>query len=324
MNQIGYFLFSLDTELATGHFDKDVKRHRVFSQDGIRERERVEKVLRLCEKFDIHATWAVVGHLFFSGCEYCENCPLALWKGKYASYDEVYGTENPLWYGHDVIQTIQNCKVKQEIGFHGHSHMVFSEDKMKVDQAELEIAEWKRLATRYGIVGKSVVFPRDKIGHLTQLSAAGFENFREDIKLPLLIRNKYFGRYLKTIDHILGITTAPSYPVRCDIEEGMVRFTTSQELFAFNRSVDRVLDKFGLPLLRIHRTLRGVRQAAKKGEVFHVWAHPWEFETDGDIIKLEAIFSEVSRAREQGLMQSLTLDNMAKLLRSVKQEGIDD
>ena len=324
MNQTGYFLFSLDTELATGYFNKDMERLRIFSQDGIRERVRIEKILRLCEKYDIHATWAVVGHLFFSSCEFCINCPLASWKGKYNSYDEVYGTENPLWYGLDIIRKIQHCEVKQEIGFHGHTHMVFTEDSMTVDQAKLEISEWKRLAARYDVMGKSVIFPRDKIGHLAQLSAAGFESFREDIKLPLLIRNKYFGRYLKTIDHILGITIAPSYPVQCDLEAGMVRFTTSQELFAFNRSVDRVFDKIGLPVLRIQRTLRGVRQAAKKRKIFHLWAHPWEFETDGDIVKLEAIFSEVAQAREKGLMQSLTLNNMATTIRSITNGGTHD
>ncbi|NSW52437.1 MAG: polysaccharide deacetylase family protein [Anaerolineae bacterium] len=316
MNSTGYFVFSLDTELATGYFDHDPERRRLFSQDGIRERERIDRILSLCSQYQIHGTWAVVGHLFFERCEFCEICPVRAWKGMYASYQEAYGTAHPLWYGADVIRKIQACPVDQEIGFHGYTHSVFSQVAMTDEQAAVEIQEWKRLALRYGIDGKSIVFPRDQIGHLRQLREAGFDNFREDIHLPLLIRNRYFGRYVKTIDHILGITTAPSYPLDLNEEEGLVRFTTSQELFAFNRAVDRVLDKMGLPLLRIQRAIRGVHRAAKRGKIFHLWAHPWEFETTEDLAKLEAIFQAVAEEREHGRMASKTMLQLSQILRN--------
>ena len=82
MNNTGYFLFSLDTELGTGYFDEDAARHRLFSKDGIEERKRIARVLTLCEQYGIHATWAVVGHLFFNRCEYCPDCPISHWQGR--------------------------------------------------------------------------------------------------------------------------------------------------------------------------------------------------------------------------------------------------
>ena len=58
----GVFLFSLDTELALGHFRRFDQRR--FSPDGSRERMAVSRLIKLFEKYQISATWAVVGHMF--------------------------------------------------------------------------------------------------------------------------------------------------------------------------------------------------------------------------------------------------------------------
>lgn len=313
MPEKGYFIFSLDTELGVGYFDHDLERYRLFSTDGIVERQRIQSILDLCEQYHIHGTWAIVGHLFFAKCEYCEQCLVKKWKGKFSSYDEAYGTAHPLWYGPDVVEKIQKTSVAQEIGFHGHTHETF--DTMSDEQAQLEIEEWKRVAQRFGIQGVSVVFPRDRVGKLALFKKNGFENYREDVHLSLLFRNRYFGRYVKTLDHILGITTAPSYPLTPIYDEGMLRLTASQHLFAFNRGVDRLLDMLGLTTLRIRRTIRGIKRAAQRGEMFHFWAHPWEFETAGDLAKLEAVLTTVAELVAAGKMESVTMSQMAAIIR---------
>jgi hypothetical protein len=55
---------------------------------------------------------------------------------------------------------------------------------------------------------------------------------------PLLIRNRYFGRYVKTLDHIIGFSTAPTYPLEKIEDGGLLRLSASQHLFGFNRGVD--------------------------------------------------------------------------------------
>lgn len=317
----GYFIFSLDTELATGYFDMDEDRHRLFSVDGKPERSRITKILQLCEQYQIHATWALVGHLFFSRCECCEPCPLASWRGKYQSFNEAYGTENPLWYGADVVKQIHQCSVPQEIGFHGFSHRVFTEEGISEEDAAVEISEWKRLAARYGIDGRSVVFPRDKIGHLAQLHKAGFDNYRFETPLPLWQRNRIVGRYLKTVDHILGISRPPIHHAVDMVDDGLLRMPDSQHLFAFNLKVDAILDRIGLPTLRIQRILRGIRRAAKEGKIFHLWAHPWEFRSSGDWIKLEAIFETVRMMELSYGLQSITMGAMADVIKGNSREN---
>ncbi len=314
MGNKGYFIFSLDTELGTGYFDQDEDRHRLFSADGTQERQRIQTVLNLCNTYHIHATWAVVGHLFFQQCEFCPGCLVKKWAGKYASYEEAYGTAHPLWYGLDVVKMIQNTPTYQEIGFHGHTHETF--DAMSHEQAQFEIDEWKRLAERFGILATAVIFPRDRVGKLDLLHKNGFESYRQDVHLPLFFRNRYFGRYVKTLDHILSLTTAPSYPLTAIYDEGMLRLTASQHLFAFNRGVDRFLDGIGLSRLRIRRTIRGIKRAARKGEIFHFWAHPWEFASSGDVEKLEAVLSTVAALVDQGKMESVTMSQMAAIIKA--------
>lgn len=313
---MGFFILSLDTELASGYFDADTARARLFSKDGVAERARIRRILKLFESYGIRGTWAVVGHLFFERCAYCDVCLLQDWKGKYKSYDEAYGTSNPLWYGSDIVRMIQDCSVKQEVGFHGQTHAVFTEGAMSENRARLEITEWKRLARQYNITAKSVVFPRNRPGHLALLREEGFTSYRVDTDLARMIHNIYLGKVVKTLDHIFGITTAPTYPATLTMSHGLVSLRASQQLFGFNRVVDRLLDKAGMALVRVRRILRAVERAARYGKILHLWAHPWEFETSNDLRKLETILSAVQAEQRQGRIRSVGMSEMADILRS--------
>ena len=90
-------------ELGWGTFDKEEYRSKIVSPDGSRERIVVELLLDILEEFGITCTWAVVGHLFFEKCEGCDVCPVLEWRGKYRCFEEIYGTDHPLWYGSDLI-----------------------------------------------------------------------------------------------------------------------------------------------------------------------------------------------------------------------------
>lgn len=95
----GYFLFSLDTELAWGHYDYDDLRAKLFSPDGSRERRKIERILAIFNEFEIVGTWAIVGHLWYERCVECEVCPVLEWRGRYASADQIIGTATPCGMG---------------------------------------------------------------------------------------------------------------------------------------------------------------------------------------------------------------------------------
>lgn len=312
-NNTGYFIFSLDTELGTGYFDYDEIRNRIFSADGSRERENIARILELLEEFQITATWAVVGHIFYEHCEECEICPILEWKGKYQSYEDAYKTRHPLWYGADVVDMLLNQKMKHEIAFHGYSHKPFN--TLSREEAEIEIREFIRVASRKGIHAKSVVFPRNKVGHLDLFEKYGFTNYRSEESLPLLTRNKYIvGRMAKNLDHILGISTPPVHDLKDFAGGNMVNLISTQHVFGFSRDTDLLLEKWGFPTLRVRRIVRAVRKAAAQKKVAHIWVHPEEFRSEGAFSKLRYIFESVAEEVAAGRMKTISMVDMAHMV----------
>lgn len=133
----GIFCISIDTELLWGRKDLDYSK---FIQKTKKEREIIKKLLSLFNKYNVPATWAIVGKL--------------------------YEGENPLWSGKDIINSIKKNK-NQEIASHSYSHEIFTEISEK--QAINEIKKNKQ---------KSFIFPRNKIKYLNLLKKYGFKSYR--------------------------------------------------------------------------------------------------------------------------------------------------
>ncbi|MDP2942084.1 MAG: hypothetical protein Q8O36_01005, partial [Candidatus Omnitrophota bacterium] len=66
MSRQGIFVISIDTELAWGTFDHGG--HIKYNEAYKRYRSIVSKILELFSKYEIRATWAIVGHLFLDAC----------------------------------------------------------------------------------------------------------------------------------------------------------------------------------------------------------------------------------------------------------------
>ncbi|MBN1312808.1 MAG: polysaccharide deacetylase family protein [Anaerolineae bacterium] len=291
----------------------DEVRARLFSPDGTRERESVRRILELCDAYGIRGTWAIVGHLFYQHCEDCPVCPVKAWKGKYRSFDEIFGTGEPLWYGADVIEMIR-AQGQQEIAFHGYTHEIFDPSTMSRDAAKVEVEEWLRVAHRAGVDARAVVFPRNCVAYLDELQEAGFICYRSEQVYPLLLRTRYFnlGSIFRAIDHLLSITRLPIYEVRT-ICESMVNVGTSQHFFDFPAPLEEMLDKMNLHRLRLRRIAYGIHEAARQRRMLHIWAHPWEFSTGQDFDKLRYIFEHVAHEIAQGRMRSVGMTEFAKL-----------
>lgn len=309
--QPGYFLFSLDTELAWGYYDLDEVRLRKFSPDGSRERRSIERLLDILDEFQITATWALVGHLFYAKCMLCETCPILAWQGKYESFAQIYQTDNPLWYGGDIIDHLLARGDRHEIAFHGYTHEVFSEQTMSEERARLEITEWLRAARERGIVPRTVIFPRDRIGHLSVFKELGFLCYRSSEDLSRLFRLRCGGKILKSIDHILSVSTPRVYSLESVKKDPIVDLRTSQEFFAFNRSLELALDALNLHTLRIRRMVRGVKKAAEERRILHICAHPWEFQTEKDFEKLHYLLGHVAEEIARGAIQSTGMAELA-------------
>lgn len=322
--QTGYFIFSLDTEMAWGFFDVDARRAKLFSSNGATERRSINRLLEILDEFGIVGTWAIVGHLFYERCEECDVCPVLEWEGRYRSFHEVYKTDAPLWYGADIVERLLSSESRHEIAFHGYTHEIFDESLMTADQARIEIREWLRVSERMGIVPRTVVFPRDRVGHLDVFREFGFTCYRGDEKLPRLHRIPWFGTLAKSLDHVLSLSKVPLY----DIEElrittsGLVEHDPSQHLFGFNRRLEMMLDSVNLHNLRINRMITGVRNAAQGNLITHLWAHPWEFRTEKDFDKLRYLFDCVAKEMGRGKIQSIGMADLTRIAMRRHDDGV--
>ncbi|MDR3575106.1 MAG: polysaccharide deacetylase family protein [Anaerolineaceae bacterium] len=314
MNQsnsnISYFIFSLDTELAWGHYDKF--KSELYSSNGKMERQSIERLLSILDTYNIVATWAVVGHLFFENCENCNNCPILNWKGVYSSFEEIYGTNNPLWYGNDVINLLISRGSRHEIAFHGYTHRVFDEKKMTKNEANNEIQEWIRLGARRNIQPRTVVFPRNKVGHLSEFKKAGFNCYRSDELLPSIYYTKpIIGKVLNRMDLVFQTRIPEVYNPTLD-QSGLVNLPSSRGFFRMNRKVERFLDAINLHNLRIKRMIKGVEKAVNENKILHIYAHPCDFKTEKDFYKLEYLFAHISKYIENNQMQSIGMAELAE------------
>lgn len=309
MDKKGYFLFSLDTELAWGYFDQ--YRSGRFSEDGVWERKAIHRLLDIFDEFEISATWAVVGHMFYASCEKCEICPVLEWKEKYSSFEQIYDTGNQLWYGADVIDLLRGRGARHEIGFHGYTHKVFDEHIMTEEEAKTEISEWQRLAARKNITPYSAVFPRNRAGHLKSFKDAGYICYRGDELRPEGSRFMLLRKAINVFDLIFQTRTPLVYDPILD-ESGLINLPASRWLFGMNRRVEAVLDAVGLASLRIRPMIQAVNRAAREGKIVHIWAHPEEFKTDRDFEKLRFLLDQVAGEIKKGTMQSITMIDLAR------------
>lgn len=185
---------------------------------------------------------------------------------------------------------------------------------MSSEEAEKEALKWLSVAQRKGIVPRAVVYPRNVVGHIDILRKAGFTCFRMDPDRPWLIQNRIFGRYVKALDQILGVSNLPIFDLVVNNCDGMIPLHSSQCFFDLNRKFENILDRLNLHDLRFQRVIRGIHQAAEEGKMLHLWAHPSDFRTEKDFIKLRHILEMVSHEVQRGRMRSVGMTEMAKIM----------
>ena len=160
-----------------------------------KERENINVILAISEKFNIPITWATVGHLFLKECSrqnglvhadmprlrHFENKYWRFKEGDWFGDDPCCSWRDALeWYAPDLIEKIINSKVKHEIACHTFSHINCSGELCPEDVFRKELQKCKKAASAYGIELTSLVFPGNFIGNLNVLKEEGFSSYRAD------------------------------------------------------------------------------------------------------------------------------------------------
>mgnify|MGYP000247656795 CR=1 FL=1 len=294
----GVFVFSWDFELAWGFHDLPTVPEK-FDREDLRS--DIHRLVDALEEAEIPSTWATVGHLFLDACTSTDGRvhpdlprPRPDW------YDCDPATDvdtDPAWYAPDVVERLVSADATQEIACHTFSH-VTDDTSPDVLAAELEAS---RAAAPADVNLRSFVAPRHNAVSRKVLREAGFTNYRSTAVADSSVRRKlrfYTGRAPET-----------GLPVRD--EAGLWRLPTStyffyQPVHALQRRV---------PAIK-HRWFRaGLERAARRNEVFHVWAHPHNFIGDDHAIaQFEALVERVAAMEENDKISAMTMSGLTASL----------
>jgi peptidoglycan/xylan/chitin deacetylase (PgdA/CDA1 family) len=310
----GALVISLDFELHWGVRDR-VPLDRTQRTRLLAARSIIPRLLDLFEEFSIHATWATVGILFAHSREEA-NAFMPVRKPRYREnklnpYQEKLGRdeiEDPFHFAPTLIAEIAT-RPGQEIGCHSFSHYYCSEEGQTADEFEADVASAVAIAAGAGYALRSYVFPRNQVNseYLPLLKRAGIRAYRgtelPSAKLPGSFAeqrrlDKRFARLLDSYADIYGSQTF-EWPGHSTIES----IAASRYLRPYS-SVLRALQSF-----QHRRISQAMEQAARRGEVFHLWWHPEDFAThcDENLCFVRSVLATFDSCRREHGMVSLSM-----------------
>jgi hypothetical protein len=321
--QKGVFLLSIDTELAWGSVHNGAFPGRMGHYQ--KTRDVIRRLLELQERYEIRATWAIVGHLFLDQCRAEDGVkhpeitrPAYQWfAGDWFDADPGSDAEtDPFWYGPDIVQQVQDCKAPQEIGCHGFSHMIVGDPGCSRECFDSEIRACVEQANKQGISLKSSIFPRNSVGHLDVLAEHGLSAFR-GVTPAWHTRLPGPSRHLaRLVDSILPIPPPVVTPKR----EGTMWDLPASYFYPHRDGWARAI-----PVgISIRKARRGLEKAAQQRSIFHLWFHPFNLASDPDglLEGLEEIFKHVYRLREAGKLVNPSMGDLAESLGQTRPSGV--
>jgi len=276
----GGFVISLDFELHWG-----VRDHRTVSQyrnNLLGARQAVPAILELFELYGIHATWATVGFLFFENLNDLKAAlpdDLPQYRethlDPYAALAEVgkNEAEDPFHFAPSLIRRIL-AHEGQEIGTHTLSHFYALAPGPTLESFRADIRSAKSVADQYGIVLKSIVFPRNQISrqHLRICAEEGLTAYRSTEADPWIeTGNGILRRAMRLADSYLELSGNGCVAPCLDEELPIVRVSGSRFLRPWN-TVLRIFED-----MRLRRICSSMDAAAKSNKTFHLWWHPHNF-----------------------------------------------
>jgi hypothetical protein len=307
----GIFVLSLDFELIWG--TADLGRSNFVPLCRLERRFAIQRLLALLELHDIQATWAVLGHLFLSRCEPIGGRthpeivrPEYSWvKDDWFSHDPGGAeSDDSVHLGRSLVDKIRNCAVRQEVGSHSFCHIIFGNPGCSRATAESDVAECVRIAHEQGLQLKSFVFPRNEIGYLDVLKKYGFSCYRgtephwyEHRAVPETIR-----RGCRLFD-VLRAATPPTVLPSMTVP-GLINIPGSAMFFPMDG-----FRRFIPMRVRVKRCIKGLKRAAARKEIFHLWFHPTNM-----VVEMETMFSglneiltHVGQLRKAGVLDVMTM-----------------
>ena len=297
---MGTVVISIDAELGWGFHDlESPPADRVESG-----RRGWRMVLEQLERFDVPATWAVVGHLMLESCD-GEHADHPAPEGWFERERTTWANREDLRFCPELVREILESPVDHELASHSFSHVLFGDPDTTPELARAELERAREIADDWGIALESFVYPRNDVGHRDVLAETGFRAYRGRSPTAGGVRE-----VLETLVHGDSRLVEP----RVD-EYGLVDVPASTFLFGFEGPIRTVAEAVWTdPMVVVSR--RGIDEAATQDGVFHLWIHPNNFVHERDDRRLEAILSHLDRRRAETDLRVETMGAVARRVRT--------
>ncbi len=291
---MGRVVISIDAELGWGFHDLETPpTPRVESG-----RRGWTTLLAALERYEIPATWAVVGHLMLDSCDrrHVDHPTPAGWFDR----ERTSWRHRPdLRFAPDLLEAVIDSPVPHEIGSHTFSHVLFGETTREIATAELRRAN--EIATEWGLDVESLVYPRNDVGHREVLADAGFSAYRGQSPTPDGVRGLAW-----------SAVSEESLLVTPELDEyGLVNVPASLFLFGFEGPARTVVQSvWEDPMVR--QAKRGIDEAAHSEGTFHCWLHPNNLVSRRDDQRIQTILEYINRKRAEADLRVETMGEVAR------------
>jgi hypothetical protein len=316
----GRLVISIDVEVGWGTCDRAMTpRHRRALE---RERDIVERVLALFARYEVRASWAVVGHLLLERCRsrdgrFHPEIPRPIIRGEQRDWFAAHPLNgaDPLWYGRDLVERILAATPVQEIASHSFCHVPYAEEGTTPEAVRADLAAARRCHVAMGLPFTTFVFPRNHVGYRALLAEAGITVYRgRPGGRPSPIRSRLLRR-LAAFFYFLAPVAARVVDAGID-DAGLVNVPQSMALYTRTGLASVVASRS-----LVRKATRALDRAAAERRIFHLWFHPSNLahRTAAQLAVLEGILRHAARLRDGGRLEVSSLGDVGA---SVMRAGV--
>lgn len=286
-------------------------------------------MLTLFEKYEVHVTWATVGMLMHeSKKELLENAPAnkpAYTVQNLSAYHYIKSAgigedeqADPFHFAPTLVKQILSTP-HQELGTHTFGHYYCNEAGQTVEQFRDDLKAAQRVAKKYGVALRSLVFPRNQFNdqYLKVCVEEGITSVRSNPldwfwHIESTQSESMWKRLNRGVDAYFPLGKKNTYLLQSlPVREGFPVCIPASRLLRPYRPTEFVLNDF-----KIQRIKAEMSRAAKNGEVYHLWWHPHNFGNypEQSLEALERILNHYSICRTKWRMESLNMGEIADQL----------
>lgn len=325
INNTGKLIISLDFELRWGLRDHGHSNETNKSILGVWE--VIPKMLNMFHKYEVKATFAVVGFLFAANkTEILKFSPEPKPKyinqklSPYSGYLNLIGEDEQCDKYHFASELVNKIKhnTNHEIATHTFSHYYCLEEGQTKESFEADLLSAIEIAKNHGIKIKSIIFPRNQVNefYLSICQKYGITSYRGNEKAwyyraERRIDETLFKRVFRLIDSYINISGHNCYPPQGIGNSDISNIPSSRFLRPYSPKFKYIEN------LRLKRITKSMDFAAKEGLIYHLWWHPHNFgiNQNENFYILEKILTHYKHLHTKFGFQSTTMREFSESLR---------